>query len=424
LNFSRRGLKQGKERAVAGGENEMNELLANDAHQSIPNRQLQALAASLTERVKELNCLYGISHLFENGNLSEDEILRGVLDSVPPAWQYPEVTCARIKFRKKTFVTPNFQVTRWSQSQTILINDQAVGKIEVFYLVEQVVSDEGPFLKEERHLLDVIAERLGHAIERTMAMDSVKTSYQREKDLRQQLQLEMRSRVDFTRKLIHELKTPLTALIATSQLMYDETREQKVGKLAKYIYESAVSLNVRIDELHDIVRGETGILKIKPQAIRLDLLLQGVIGETRALSAQTGLSLELKLEEDLPEVLADGDRIHQVVLNLINNAFKYAKEGKKVIIKAARVKNMVQVEVKDYGPGIPLERQLSIFKAGYYVEKPEEGTGGLGIGLALCKAIVELHGGRIWVKSQAGNGASFVFTLPLVKDSWKSEMSV
>ena len=150
---------------------------------SITNLQLQELAASLTERVKELNCLYGISHLFENGNLSEDEMLRGVLESVPPAWHFPDVTCARIKFREKVFITSNFKQTEWRQSQNILINGKALGKIEVFYLEERTVSDEGPFLKEERHLLDVIAERLGHAIERSLAMESVEESYQREKDL-------------------------------------------------------------------------------------------------------------------------------------------------------------------------------------------------------------------------------------------------
>jgi signal transduction histidine kinase len=391
--------------------------MMNNSDPPVPTYQLQELAASLTERVKELNCLYGISHLFENGNLSEDEMLRGVLDFVPPAWQYPEVTCARIKFRKKVFETSNFRQTDWCQSQIILINGKALGKIEVFYLAERPPSDEGPFLREERHLLDVIAERLGHAIERNLAMESVKKSYKREKDLREQLQDEMRVRVDFTRKLIHELKTPLTALIATSQLLYDETRGERLGKLAKYIFDSASSLNGRIDELHDIVRGEIGILKIRPEAIRLDLLLQGVMGEIRALAEQSSLTVELDLEPGLPMVRADEDRIRQVVLNLINNAFKYAKEGKKVIIKAERLKNEVQVEVRDFGPGIPPERQESLFKAGYHLVNPDEGSGGLGIGLALCKAIVELHGGKILVKSQPGRGSSFYFTLPLTPAS-------
>ncbi len=387
--------------------------MINDINSQITDYSLQQLAASLTERVKELNCLYGISHLFENGKLSEDEILRGVLVFVPPAWQFPEVTCARIKFRKKSFVTANFQSTPWRQSQNILINGKPRGKIEVLYLTECPPSDEGPFLKEERHLLNVIAERLGQAIERIMAMDNVKKSYQREKELRQQLQEEMRVRVDFTRKLIHELKTPLTSLIATSQLLFDETRGDRLGKLAGYIFNNAASLNVRIDELHDIVRGEIGILKIKPETIKPNTLLAGVVEETHALAEQSGLIIELDCERDLPPVNADAERIRQVVLNLINNAFKYAREGKRVIIRAGRVQNMVQVEVRDFGPGIPDERHSSLFKPGYHVVAPDEGSGGLGIGLALCKSIVELHGGKIRVDSHSGSGSAFYFTLPV-----------
>jgi signal transduction histidine kinase len=387
--------------------------MENNVEETVPHHQLEELAARLTERVKELNCLYGISHLFESGNLSIDEILRGVLDYVPPAWQFPSITCARIKVNKKVLSTANFKVTRWNQNQTIHVNGKAIGYIEVFYLRECPPSDEGPFLKEERNLLKVIAERLGNAIERNQAMENLEYSYRREKDLREQLQSEMKVRIDFTRKLIHELKTPLTSLIATSQLLADETEGQKIGQLARYVFDSASSLNGRIDELHDIIRGEVGILKIKPEPIDLGLQLKAVIEETRAMADQAGLKICLQIAGELPSVMADNDRVHQVLLNLINNAIKYAKYGKVVIINAVHTDNMVQIEVRDWGPGIAVERQPTLFKAGFHVEKSDEGTGGLGIGLALCKAIVELHGGRIWAKSQPGQGASFNFTLPV-----------
>ena len=84
--------------------------------------KLLELTRKLTERVKELNCLYGISRLFENETLNMDQILQGVIDFVPPAWQYPDITCARIKFRQKEFVTPNFQETKWRQGQNILVD--------------------------------------------------------------------------------------------------------------------------------------------------------------------------------------------------------------------------------------------------------------------------------------------------------------
>jgi signal transduction histidine kinase len=294
-----------------------------------------------------------------------------------------------------------------------MVNGKVSGAIEVYYLEERPELDEGPFLKEERNLLYIIAERLGHLVDRQMAESNVKFLYQREKELRQKLQAEMRVRVDFTRKLIHELKTPLTALIATSQLLHDETEGGKLGKLAKYIWDSASNLNVRIEELHDVIRGEIGILKINPQKINIGALLRSLIEETQALCQQSGMAIDLYIEKDLPEVYADPDRIRQVVLNLINNALKYAKEGHGIKIEAVQKIGLVQIEVKDYGPGIPEERQNTIFEPGYLQTHGEERSGGLGIGLALCKYLVEHHGGKIWVKSKPGKGTSFLFTIPI-----------
>jgi signal transduction histidine kinase len=375
--------------------------------------RLLEVARNLTERVKELNCLYGMSHLFEDEALSIEEILQGVINIMPPAWQYPEITCVRIKSKRKVYATDGFRETAWKQIQNIAVNGKLFGNVEVYYMEEKPELDEGPFLKEERNLLYVIAERLGHMIERQMAESNVKFLYQREKELRQKLQSEMRVRVDFTRKLIHELKTPLTALIATSQLLFDEIEGEKLGKLARYIRDSASNLNIRIEELHDVIRGETGILKINPQKINIDALLHSLVGETQALCQQSNVLIDLCIEKDLPEVYADPDRIRQVILNLINNALKYAKEGQRIRIEATRKTRAVQVEIKDYGPGITEDRLNTIFKPGYQQTHAEERSGGLGIGLALCKTIIESHDGEIWVKSRPGKGSSFFFTVPI-----------
>ena len=390
---------------------------------SINQTKLLEITHRLTERVKELNCHFGISHLFEDEKLTIDDILQGVINIMPPAWQYPQITCVRIKCRRGEFKTANFQETPWRQAQNIILDGKLFGTIEVYYLESRPDMDEGPFLKEERNLIYIIAERLGHMIDRQIAARNVKFLYQRERELRKKLQSEMRVRVDFTRKLIHELKTPLTALIATSQLLYDEIENEKLGKLAGYIMDSANNLNVRIEELHDVVRGETGILKINPQQISLAALLNSLLEETRALCRQSGMQIDLHIDQDLPEVSADPDRIRQVVLNLINNALKYARSGQRIRIAATRQPDAVQVEVQDFGPGIARERQSTIFEPGYQQSQAEERSGGLGIGLALCKMLVERHGGRIRVKSQPGEGASFFFTIPLT-DALKSSSAV
>jgi signal transduction histidine kinase len=376
---------------------------------------LQELAHNLTERVKELNCLYGISRLFENGTLSIDEILERVVELLPPAWQYPEITCARINVVGKQFKTYNFRETARAQSQNIFVEGHKFGTVEIYYLKEMAESYEGPFLKEERNLLQVIAERLGHAIEQKNAEDNLKTLYQRERELYEKLQAEMQWRVDLTRKLIHELKTPLTTLVATSQMLYDRTLDKKTGKLASYVLDSANNLNNRIEELHDVIRGETGTLKLTRKPVNLERLLKSMVEESRPLSRTCGIEIELKIKGRLPIVSADPERVRQIMLNLINNACKYASEGKRLTIMASAVNGEVLIEVQDYGPGIYKDRLKTLFEPGYQLQHHEEQVGGLGIGLALCKTLVELQGGRIWVKSKASKGSGFFFTLPAAR---------
>ncbi len=389
------------------------EKVPSQVRRATNSHKLREITNNLTERVKELNCLYGLSRLFENQSLTIENILQGVINLVPPAWQYPEVTSARIKLKNSEFKTANFQPTVWIQKQNIIVNQKRFGSIEVYYLEARPQFDEGPFLKEERNLLYVIAERLGHTIERKMAEDNVKFLYHREHELREKLQDEMRVRVDFTRKLIHELKTPLTSLIATSQLLYDETTGEKYGKLAKYIWDSAENLNRRIDELHDVIRGEIGTLKLNIQRVNISELLKSVIDETSALAQQSDVSIGLEIKEPFPDVYADADRLRQIILNLINNALKYAREGKKITILASAQTRYVQIEVRDFGPGIPDDRQSTLFEPGYQLKHHEDRAGGLGIGLALCKTLIELQGGQIRVKSSMGKGSSFYFTVPV-----------
>lgn len=117
--------------------------------------------AALRERIKELNCLYGVSQLAERYLYSLDDLLQELVKFLPYSWQYPEITCARILFKGKTYTSDKFQVTNWRQSSRIYMYHEAVGEVGVFYLEECPPSDEGPFLKEERALLDAVAEQIG-----------------------------------------------------------------------------------------------------------------------------------------------------------------------------------------------------------------------------------------------------------------------
>jgi len=117
--------------------------------------------AALRERIKELNCLYGVSQLAERHMYSLDALLQELVNFLPYSWQYPEITCARILFKGKTYTSDRFKVTNWRQSSRIYMYHEAVGECDIFYLEECPPADEGPFLKEERALLDAVAEQIG-----------------------------------------------------------------------------------------------------------------------------------------------------------------------------------------------------------------------------------------------------------------------
>lgn len=144
---------------------------------------LQQHIHDLDERVKELTCLYSISKIFNRPNISLEENLEAVIGIFPPAWQYPEITCARIIFDSREFTTENFKETIWKQASDILVHEERVGTVEVFYLEEKPELEEGPFLKEERDLINDITIRLGETVEREQGKQALIESEKRYRNL-------------------------------------------------------------------------------------------------------------------------------------------------------------------------------------------------------------------------------------------------
>ena len=135
------------------------------------------------ERVKELNCLYGIANLVEQQDISLEEILQGIVDLIPPSWQYPEITCARVIIHGTELRTKKFRETIWKQSSDIKVRGEQSGVLEVYYLKEKPEIDEGPFLKEERNLINAIAGLTGRIVERKQAEESLRASEEKYRTL-------------------------------------------------------------------------------------------------------------------------------------------------------------------------------------------------------------------------------------------------
>jgi len=147
---------------------EIKELKRSDAE------ELGLVSHSLQERIKELNCLYDISSFRDATDFSMDVVLQAVVDFIPPAIQYPEITCARLVFGRYEIKTKNFRDTKWKISREISVADKWVGTLEVCYLEKKPELEEGPFLKEAKNLIKAVAESIAKIIEREEAEDATR----------------------------------------------------------------------------------------------------------------------------------------------------------------------------------------------------------------------------------------------------------
>jgi len=152
--------------------------MAHDTTYEELGQRVKELDRELGEREKELNCLYGLSRIVEEHGTSLNDILQEIPALLAAAWQYPDITCARVAMGDEVFATDHFRVSSWRQGADIIVDGKKAGRVEIYYLEERPELDEGPFLKEERRLLDAIAERLGKIIERRHLEEETKRQWE------------------------------------------------------------------------------------------------------------------------------------------------------------------------------------------------------------------------------------------------------
>ena len=213
------------------------------------------------------------------------------------------------------------------------------------------------------------------------------------------------------RMVAHELRTPLTA--AKLALQSHDLGQIEAPRLLDVIRR-------RLDDIHDLSKDllEVGTTRwealFNPQRLALGSVAAEAILELEKLWVGRNLELITDIPIDLPDVYADQRRMRQVLLNLLENAFKYTPEGGQVSLSLMhRTSQWVQASVCDSGPGIPGEEQQRIFLDRVRLPQTSQGTSGYGVGLSVCRRITEAHGGRIWVVSEPGEGACFHFTIPV-----------
>jgi signal transduction histidine kinase len=231
------------------------------------------------------------------------------------------------------------------------------------------------------------------------------------------LEVASKHKSDFLANMSHELRTPLNAIVGFSQVLKEKlfgSVNEKQDEYLDDILSSADHLLSLINDILDLSKVEAGQVELEVGLFSLREALQRGVVMVRERASKNGVRVQLELDPAVDLVQGDERRIRQVVFNLLSNAVKFTPQGGEVDVSAARVDGEVQVVVRDTGPGIGVQDQARIFEEFQQArdtngERPE----GTGLGLALSKSLVELHGGRIWVESELGRGSTFTFTLPV-----------
>ena len=230
-----------------------------------------------------------------------------------------------------------------------------------------------------------------------------------------------RLRRELVANVSHELKTPISALRAHLENLLDGVEDPKPETLEVMLAQSE-RLSRLVEQLLELSRLESGDVPLHTEPIRLAPLIGQVVSEIEVAQADKGVLLLNRVNGEAPMVLADEERIHQVLFNLLDNAVRFTPPGGEVAVTASREDDRCVLTVSDTGPGIGAEHLPKLFERFYRVDPSRargdgSDSGGTGIGLAIARSVVEAHGGRIWAESEPGHGAEFHFDLPVAAEA-------
>jgi signal transduction histidine kinase len=233
-----------------------------------------------------------------------------------------------------------------------------------------------------------------------------------------QLEAASRHKSEFLSNMSHELRTPLNAIIGFSEVLGDRMFGELTDKQEEYlkdIIESGRHLLSLVNDILDLSKIEAGRMELELTNFDLPEAIDNALTLVRERAGRHGIALAQSVDERLSEIRGDERKVKQVLLNLLSNALKFTPEGGRVDVQARVVDRMAEVSVTDTGVGIAPADQETVFEEFRQVGTAAKKVEGTGLGLALSRKFVELHGGRIWVNSHSGQGSTFTFTIPVAR---------
>lgn len=372
------------------------------------------LRAELRERVKELSFLHHAARLLNMRGEPRD-ILRAVIELLPSAWRHPELMAARVRVGELEIASREYAPSDVAMRADFESEAIGHGFVEVCYREGRSPGEAQPFLAEERELLDSCAELLMAYFDRSSA--ALARQKARDSEAAELAALsENRAKDQFLGMVAHELRSSLHVMLGWIQVLRQGPQTPDTAARGLQILERNVTLQAKlIEDLLDLSRVISGKLTLELLPVDLTELVSFAVDATRPAAEAKQLQLIAHLEK-VGEVSADQQRLQQVIYNVLGNAVKFTPIGGVIEVTLTKVGPAAMLSVQDSGIGIDPELLPHIFEPFRQARTTQRGrSGGLGLGLAIARHIVQLHDGTIAIQNKArpGSGAQLDVSLPL-----------
>jgi signal transduction histidine kinase len=405
-----RGLLQLKSRRVdffTPSTIEFYEGLAEALGVAVSDRRAQY---ALRERVKELSCLYEIDELVQQEDIALEDLLLGIVELMPPAWQYPDMASARLVVDNRSYESSNFDGRGSSLRSDIICNDEKRGFVELVYSGGEDVLEKALFLEEEHDLIDSIARHISLVLERRRTEEDKRVL---EEQLRHADRLATIGQLGAG--VAHELNEPLTSILGFAQL---SKKAPDLSEAVGHDLERIVNSTLHAREIVKKLLIFSRQMPTQKTEVNLSAVAEEGLFLLDSRCEKQGIRVVRRFDPGLPPITADPSQLLQVMVNIVVNAVQAMPDGGRLTVETRADGDSVYLTIEDTGTGMSAETVKKIFIPFFTTKEVGHGTG---LGLPVVHGIVTSHGGGIEVESELGRGSRFTVAFPVAARPFGAE---